>query len=201
MNHVETLSRILVSDDPRRSADKILGFLVALTDARAGAVLSIEAGEPVLFVIRNLGLDALAGLRPVWLQQRAALAAGRSITDRGRSLIPLLSGPELVGILYLEAPRTLDPDTIALYTVSLVQALRAEAKSPPAEIGAMRADDLQRLQLLKALDENEWNIARVARILGITRRTVNLRLERFGIKRRRVPKTLRTRPKLRESMA
>ena len=39
------------------------------------------------------------------------------------------------------------------------------------------------------LNRNEWNIARVARLMGVTRRTVYLRLQRYGIPRERVPRT------------
>jgi transcriptional regulator of acetoin/glycerol metabolism len=39
------------------------------------------------------------------------------------------------------------------------------------------------------LDRNEWNIARVARLMRVTRRTVYLRLERYGVERKKVRKT------------
>lgn len=46
--------------------------------------------------------------------------------------------------------------------------------------------DLERDKLLLLLNRNEWNIARVARLMGLTRRTVYLRLQRLGIPRERV---------------
>jgi len=54
------------------------------------------------------------------------------------------------------------------------------------------------LKLLLLLNRNEWNIARVARLMGVTRRTVYLRLQRYNIPRERVPKPghrLRKKPK------
>ena len=49
----------------------------------------------------------------------------------------------------------------------------------------------QRDQLLRALNEREWNVARVARDLGVTRRTVYLRMARFDIARQHIPKNVR----------
>ena len=38
------------------------------------------------------------------------------------------------------------------------------------------------------------DVARVARALGVTRRTIYMRMQRFGILRRRVPKILKQHP-------
>jgi transcriptional regulator of acetoin/glycerol metabolism len=54
-------------------------------------------------------------------------------------------------------------------------------------------EDMEREKLLLLLNRNEWNIARVARLMGVTRRTIYLRLQRYNIPRERVPKT-RLRP-------
>ena len=50
-------------------------------------------------------------------------------------------------------------------------------------------EDMEREKLLLLLNRNEWNIARVARLMGVTRRTIYLRLQRHNIPRERVPKT------------
>jgi transcriptional regulator of acetoin/glycerol metabolism len=56
--------------------------------------------------------------------------------------------------------------------------------------------DIEREKLLLLLNRNEWNIARVARLMGVTRRTVYLRLRRYNIPRERIRKTpLRVKPK------
>jgi transcriptional regulator of acetoin/glycerol metabolism len=49
-------------------------------------------------------------------------------------------------------------------------------------------EDMEREKLLLLLNRNEWNIARVARLMGVTRRTIYLRLQRHNIPRERVPK-------------
>ena len=63
---------------------------------------------------------------------------------------------------------------------------RPALQASPAEQG--------RLQLLTQLERNDWNIAEVARLLGVTRRTVYMRLRSFGIERRRVPKLYKKMP-------
>jgi hypothetical protein len=50
-------------------------------------------------------------------------------------------------------------------------------------------EDMEREKLLLLLNRNEWNIARVARMMGVTRRTVYLRLQRYNIPRERIPKS------------
>ena len=52
------------------------------------------------------------------------------------------------------------------------------------------SEDLEREKLLLLLNRNEWNIARVSRLMGVTRRTIYLRLTRYGVARQKVPKTL-----------
>ncbi len=50
--------------------------------------------------------------------------------------------------------------------------------------------------MLSLLERNDWNIAVVARLMGVTRRTVYMRLRSFGIERRRVPKLYKKMPVL-----
>jgi transcriptional regulator of acetoin/glycerol metabolism len=50
---------------------------------------------------------------------------------------------------------------------------------------------VERHRLVELLKRNEWNLARVARVLGVTRRTVYMRLKRYDIARQKVPKTVK----------
>lgn len=43
-------------------------------------------------------------------------------------------------------------------------------------------------KLIRVLEANDWNIALVSRELGITRRTLYMRLKAFGIERKKVPR-------------
>jgi len=55
----------------------------------------------------------------------------------------------------------------------------------------IRSDEVERHRLIELLKRNEWNLARVARVLGVTRRTVYMRLKRYDIARMKVPKTVK----------
>lgn len=195
MKNLERLTSLLVSDEPRRSADKLLEFLVAHTRAKTGAVIAVDEDRPSIFVSRGLGLDALPAVRSIWTAQRSALMAGRAVGDR-YVLVPVLEGSELVALLYLESPRELDLEGIRVFCLSLAQAVRAARRAaPPVEVylSSARSEDLERQRLVLVLDASEWNIAQAARVLGVTRRTVYERLRRLGLKRKRVRKALRGR--------
>jgi transcriptional regulator of acetoin/glycerol metabolism len=70
---------------------------------------------------------------------------------------------------------------------------RAQADAWETYLERTPVEDMEREKLLLLLNRNEWNIARVARLMGVTRRTIYLRLQRYNIPRERVPKT-RLRP-------
>jgi transcriptional regulator of acetoin/glycerol metabolism len=46
-------------------------------------------------------------------------------------------------------------------------------------------------RLVAILSANQWNILRVAKLIGVTRRTVYLRMQRWGIERKKPKKTLK----------
>jgi DNA-binding NtrC family response regulator len=48
--------------------------------------------------------------------------------------------------------------------------------------------------MLVLLNRHQWNISRVARALGTTRRTVYLRMQRYSIPRQKIPKLLKPLP-------
>lgn len=47
-------------------------------------------------------------------------------------------------------------------------------------------EEIERRQLVTILERNEWNLARVARVLRVTRATVYNRMKRLGIERVKV---------------
>jgi transcriptional regulator of acetoin/glycerol metabolism len=104
-----------------------------------------------------------------------------------------------VGVLYVRSEDlrfTEDRDRNALAQFARIAAmvLSAPAELPIVKAGVelylerTTADDVARQQLLVLLEKNEWNIARVSRLIGVTRATIYNRLTRLGIERRRIPK-------------
>ena len=196
MRDLDQIASLLFADDPRRSAEKILKSLTVESRARGGAVLAIRKDRMVLFAIQDLDLDQLAGVHASWASSRPRLADGSVIQEGDLLLAPIKEGTELVGVLYLDSPRGFDfEDTVTF------RALLAKALHPPTVPVAVAtylanqpAHEMEREQLLQALQRNEWNIARVARKLGLGRPTIYARMQRYGIERRKVPKTFKRTP-------
>jgi transcriptional regulator of acetoin/glycerol metabolism len=104
----------------------------------------------------------------------------------------------MVGLLYLDRRdlATCPQDDFARLERVVARAMRALA---PQLVGGglwssvLEQTPLQEIvrdQMLLLLDRHEWNIARVARELGVTRRTIYLRLARWGIERRKIPRSV-----------
>jgi len=124
------------------------------------------------------------------------------------AVVPVFEEDTLLALLYVDSlePHFCDAhDLERLGKFSRILA-KAVTESTPGERGRTSeawesylertpVEDMEREKLLLLLNRNEWNIARVARLMGVTRRTIYLRLQRYGIPRERVPKTrLRTAP-------
>jgi transcriptional regulator with GAF, ATPase, and Fis domain len=123
-------------------------------------------------------------------------------------VVPVFEDDKLVALLYVDS---LDPhfceshDLARLSKFSRIVAKAVtESESPapkmpvPVSVDAWQTylertpvEDMEREKLLLLLNRNEWNIARVARLMGVTRRTIYLRLQRYNIPREKVRKTLR----------
>jgi len=186
---------LLVADEPRRAADRILTRLVQMHLARGGAILRPKQGQVEIWMSAGLHLAAAAELPVRWADHAADLQAGRSVIESGYALFPALRGGELVAALYLAQPESLSLPQAAIFTTAIAEAVAAAESSdvrPPAPQPSPAEQG--RVQLLTLLERTDWNIAEVARLLGVTRRTVYMRLRSFGIERRRVPKLYKKMP-------
>jgi transcriptional regulator with GAF, ATPase, and Fis domain len=159
--------------------------------------------------------DSLIGGETFYMPDRTAerRLPTEALDPKGPSsfaLVPVFDNEQLVAILYVDS---LDPHFCATHDLErLTKFSRIIAKavtdSTPVQEKAKHqveawetylertpVEDMEREKLLLLLNRNEWNIARVARLMGVTRRTIYLRLQRYNIPRERVPKTrLRTGP-------
>jgi len=118
-------------------------------------------------------------------------------------VMPVFNAGKLVALLYLDSldPHFCGPNDmerlsrftrIVAKAVTGIEPHREEARSTVERwetyLERTPVEDLEREKLLLLLNRNEWNIARVARLMGVTRRTIYLRLQRYNIPRERVPK-------------
>ncbi len=119
-------------------------------------------------------------------------------------MVPVMAGDGLAAVLYVDSldPHFCTPQDLERLTkfsriiakavgesVRTVERAPSRADAWESYLERTPVEDMEREKLLLLLNRNEWNIARVARLMGVTRRTIYLRLQRYNIPRERVPKT------------
>jgi transcriptional regulator with GAF, ATPase, and Fis domain len=119
-------------------------------------------------------------------------------------MVPVMAGEELSAVLYVDSQdphfcTAQDLDRLSKFSRIIAKAVGEDVRTverAPSRAEAWESylertpvEDMEREKLLLLLNRNEWNIARVARLMAVTRRTIYLRLQRYNIPRERVPKT------------
>ncbi len=193
MTHLNDLAAILVAQAPRQQAAKVLELLVARTRAEGGAVLSFKDGQIILFATsRDIAATRITQATEMWEAHRERLQSGGSAAESGgHVLTPIRDEERLVALLYLSAPQAFDPMAVSTFSVALAKAVQldgTERAQEPLDEWLGRPEH-ERERLIAMLNRNEGNIARVARLMGVTRRTIYLRMQRFGVPRIKMPRT------------
>jgi hypothetical protein len=193
---MDSMLALLVSEDPRRSADRILNRILQVHLARGGAILCPRGAQVEIWMSSGLSLAAMAEVPVRWAHHGQTLTAGRPVFEPGFALFPAMLGDEMVAAVYVAQPEGLSVQGAAVFGAGIAQAVRASESVGTRRGREASPADEARLQMLSLLERNDWNIAAVARLLGVTRRTVYMRLRSFGIDRRRVPKLYKKMPVL-----
>jgi predicted DNA-binding protein (UPF0251 family) len=187
----------LVSIEPASQATRLLGRLMEHTRASAGAVLVPSDQDLRVFVSRQASLDRLSQGRSAVAAHRFLLQRGESVSSSGITLLPLMGEAGLVGVVLLEGGNYPVEGSELILTAIVAAVVVAMAPRPFTsdldQFVGIRSDEVERHRLVELLKRNEWNLARVARVLGVTRRTVYMRLKRYDIARQKVPKTVKGR--------
>jgi hypothetical protein len=213
---------VVGADNPHRLGERTLEVVMALVNGRSGGVFAAADDRLTLFASRGIDQHVLDAVETLWRRAKGQLRSGKPIYvpdctadgDLARAgaggpeslaMFPVFDGDQLVALLYVDSveahfcqPR--DIERLSRFSRMLARAVRPDAAATPRETTGWEAylertpvPDIERQKLLLLLNKNEWNIARVARLMGVTRRTVYLRLQRYNIPRERVYKT-RLRP-------
>jgi two-component system NtrC family response regulator len=98
-----------------------------------------------------------------------------------------MSEGDLVGVVFLRSERPMgmiSPEQMAPICALLARLCRTPMEAPQTQLSGLTVEDLERERLLAALEQHEWNLARVARALGVTRPTVYARMDRLKIERK-----------------
>ena len=171
--------RALISPDRRGSAARLLRFVAGYTRANAAGLLEIRGSTPALLVGVDVTQETLDAVAHVWERNRAALAAGDPVRRKAQVVVAIRRRGKVLGLLALDSPKATAIAELLRSVGSLLaqvlEAIQAETENPAAE-------------LRRLLEESEWNLARVARLLGVSRVTVYARLLRYRIQRQRIPK-------------
>jgi hypothetical protein len=166
--------------------------MAARCRATGAAVVTVVADDLASFAGEVL-LARLTALQGLWKTEASHLRAGRNVNGDGYRVLPLMDARALIGLLFIEGGDGVElksPDVIAL-AAALKMARENPFRVDADDLELVAGAEGERQRLLSALEQHEWNIARVARLIGVTRRTVYLRLRKHKIDRVRVPKTLK----------
>ena len=192
VRHLSDLASVLVAQAPRQQASNVLSFLVNRARASGGALLTFREQSLVLFC-STPDLQAASVVRAwgAWDAHRKRIESGETIQTPDQVLAPLKDDGALVGLLHLDAPQGFDSSLLSTFGLVLAKAVQTDLTADRAISVADIVDvpEQSRDRLVSLLHRNEWNIARVARVMGVTRRTIYLRLKRYGIDRQVVPRS------------
>ena len=199
---------------PVQFAERTLQMVTVLTGARATAALRIEQDQPRLFAGRGFDQEALETVGLAWQHLRTGLEhletvyvanratdsripeATRSKSPASFAILPVVGeNSALEGLLYVDSrkPYFLGAEDLAeLPALARVLSLPLSSGRSGRSFPGVAPDlESEKERLVAILSANQWNILRVAKLIGVTRRTVYLRMQRWGIERKKPKKTLK----------
>lgn len=186
------IARIVVQSDPRGIASRLLAHLIQTHQASGGVLFAVQHGRVVLFATSDgMPVDDIKRAKAAWDSQTDPLAAGQAVRSGDACLMPILFEGSLLGGAWLDGVAA-RPCELGLLAPILAAAINAPPVVPAGHEDALTdlsTDEFGQRKLMMLLEDNEWNIARVARLMGTTRRTVYMRMERWGIDRQKVDKS------------
>jgi hypothetical protein len=208
MESSDLLRRLAGLGEPHDAVERAVAAAAAYFSARAAAAFARDQERMLLVAGRGIAPNVLEAISRTWTSRQVELTAGRALhgsaaeMEPGRPhgvfvLAPVMSANYVSGLLYVQTDETRfnhskDIDALAQFSRLLSGSLSLAGRSGLDDfLERTPADEVARQQLLVLLERHEWNIACVARALGVTRATIYNRLERHGLERVRIPKTLR----------
>jgi hypothetical protein len=202
MDLMEAAVARLFAADPQASLDEVLALLEAHTDAEASGLFVANGGGLELVALRGLDGVGLDRVRALWARDEHRLKDGRP-TWEGRQCLWPIESARRQGLIFLEGPEALQVPLVrqAVDELGPLFSTALDIRGLPTSIHAgtlidryleaTPTESVHKRQLLALLNRNEWNLSRVARLLGVTRVTIYHRMQRLSIARVKVPKTIR----------
>jgi transcriptional regulator with GAF, ATPase, and Fis domain len=136
-------------------------------------------------------------------------SAFKGIDTLSLACVPLRVDGSFCGVLYLDSTTnarlftSLDKERLIRFGKLVTKALlhgqkfpEMELKVPTVSVSDFLAertiDEIERQQLTAILEKNHWNVTRTSQLMEIPRRTLYNKMTKYGIKRSRRRKTIRT---------
>lgn len=185
----DSLITALVSRSPLEESLAALKDLIAQANATGGAVL-LDGEAPRQWI--GLNVRDVGQTLKRWKQSVAALSVSGARTVAGVTTALIQDDGRIIGMLYLEGAPAFDRDRYAGYLEAFRAGIIAATTTKTARVdvsailrarGQRGNDQELRDVTLHLLHIHEGNISRVARELGLTRRTIYQRLDRWRIPR------------------
>jgi transcriptional regulator of acetoin/glycerol metabolism len=179
---IETLTDLLLAPGGGRlAANRTLTWLLEHHAARSVALWDLQPSGPRLALSVGLDQDAMTHTQATWRAQRRLLDAGKPWQGEHDILVPV----QVEERRYLLSLSGLIPSRASLESVASDARVAAKAlHRDRSGAGAPRdGRDIERDELTALLQREEWKIARVARLLDVTRVTIYSRMRRYGIVR------------------
>ena len=173
-----------LNDGSKDIVERALSLVMALTSSRVGAVFATFQGrEPELVTGSRLDQLGLERVKAAWTYGQDSLGCGQFYEGRdGGVVMPILADRELCALVYVDQRGECSSAELE----AVFGLIRNRLSSSPAPVPQTARDEREHLLLM--LERNEWNIARVARLLGVSRLTVYRWLGRLGLERPEGPK-------------
>jgi hypothetical protein len=220
---IDLFTRVVSAvSDGRELTRRTLELAVGITGARNAAAFSVGSGQPELHTSHAFDGGTLETVEMAWRNCRVPLECGETLVvpDRashpgfagvactsGFALIPLHAAGRLVLLVYVGdvgAAGLAESSVARLRKILQVLVRSAEVTDGGGDdagggsnwdeyLERIPLEDIEQSKLVLLLDKNDWNITRVALLMGVTRRTVYLRLARYGLLRKKVRKSMRPR--------
>jgi hypothetical protein len=191
MTDINLIIETLVADDPRRAADRLLARVADISSASGAALIEPSGGSANVVLSHRLPLANIASLTVRLADHYEELRGGRAVMEKAFALVPVQPEADLRGVVYLSEPRGIGADRLKAIVASGAAAFAAALDALPREAPAPAVRQDVKGQMVRILETNDWNIAKVSRILGVTRRTLYMRMNSFGIRRKKVPRLIK----------
>jgi hypothetical protein len=218
---------VLGSHRSRQLAERTLEVVLAMSRGRAAAIFRPQGQGVALFASRGIDQTVLDSMQTIWKAHRAGFEKKEAYHEPDQRakrpqetpaggeapasvvVIPVYEADGLVALLYVDSERPNLGGGSELGRLGRFSRLIARAVRPSDDDADQRevwqeylertpVEDMEREKMLLLLERNEWNIARVSRLMGVTRRTLYLRLARYQIPRQKIRKT---KPRVRPATA